>query len=319
MKYFDVFNGDADGLCALIQLRKHTPCDTKLITGVKRDIQLLKKINTPGAANITVLDISFEKNADDVQRLLDLGAKITYIDHHRTGKLIKHPNLKTNIDLSADTCTSLIVDKHLNHQYQAWALTGAFGDNLTKKTWQLGLQSGFNEKQLNALNELGTLLNYNGYGATLDDLFFHPAILYQHFVAFDSPFDVTQQDNKIFQTLKKGYQQDMERAEKSDILFQNNAVKIIGLPNEKWARRVSGVFVNKLSQQTPDSAHACITDNGNDTYTVSIRAPLNNKQGADILASKFPTGGGRKAAAGINRLPKNMLPTFIKTFNEFYQ
>ena len=25
MAYFDVFNGDADGICALLQLRQHTP------------------------------------------------------------------------------------------------------------------------------------------------------------------------------------------------------------------------------------------------------------------------------------------------------
>ena len=38
MNFFDVFNGDADGICALIQLRLAEPRDTTLITGVKRDI-----------------------------------------------------------------------------------------------------------------------------------------------------------------------------------------------------------------------------------------------------------------------------------------
>ena len=37
---FDVFNGDADGICALLQLRLERPLATQLITGVKRDIQL---------------------------------------------------------------------------------------------------------------------------------------------------------------------------------------------------------------------------------------------------------------------------------------
>ncbi len=44
---------------------------------------------------------------------------------------------------------------------------------------------------------------------------------------------------------------------------------------------------------------------------VSIRAPLNKRQGADILARQFPTGGGRKGAAGINHLPVSDLPRFI--------
>ena len=36
-------------------------------------------------------------------------------------------------------------------------------------------------------------------------------------------------------------------------------------------------------------------DNGN--YLVSVREPLSNKTGADELCMRFPTGGGRKAAA----------------------
>ncbi|MDQ6977782.1 MAG: acetyltransferase, partial [Ghiorsea sp.] len=41
MKVIDVFNGDADGLCALHQLRLAVPVNSTLMTGVKRDINLL--------------------------------------------------------------------------------------------------------------------------------------------------------------------------------------------------------------------------------------------------------------------------------------
>jgi hypothetical protein len=34
---------------------------------------------------------------------------------------------------------------------------------------------------------------------------------------------------------------------------------------------------------------------------------------------KFPTGGGRKAAAGINKLPESSLDAFIKAFKETYK
>jgi hypothetical protein len=44
MKFIDVFNGDADGICALIQYRLAYPADATLVTGVKRDIKLLEKI-----------------------------------------------------------------------------------------------------------------------------------------------------------------------------------------------------------------------------------------------------------------------------------
>ncbi|MCE2831577.1 MAG: acetyltransferase, partial [Oxalobacteraceae bacterium] len=33
MAFFDVFNGDADGICALHQVRLHCPRDAVLVTG----------------------------------------------------------------------------------------------------------------------------------------------------------------------------------------------------------------------------------------------------------------------------------------------
>jgi hypothetical protein len=41
---YDVFNGDADGICALHQLRLANPRDAVLLTGVKRDIALLQRV-----------------------------------------------------------------------------------------------------------------------------------------------------------------------------------------------------------------------------------------------------------------------------------
>ena len=53
MSHYDVFNGDADGLCALQQLRLHTPVDNAiLITGVKRDISLLQRVEAQAGDNV---------------------------------------------------------------------------------------------------------------------------------------------------------------------------------------------------------------------------------------------------------------------------
>ena len=68
MASFDVFNGDADGLCALHQLRLAEPRDSVLITGVKRDIGLLKKVQASAGDHITALDISLDKNLEALQR-----------------------------------------------------------------------------------------------------------------------------------------------------------------------------------------------------------------------------------------------------------
>ena len=319
MKYIDVFNGDADGLCALIQLRLADPRKSHVITGIKRDINLLKQVSTGKNSVITVLDISLEKNHSDVKRLLDDGALIDYVDHHKIGERIEHPKLELSINLNANTCTSLIVDSRLEGQYRAWAITAAYGDNLLDKATELGKQSGFTESELQKLKHLGTLLNYNGYGASIDDLFFSPADLFEKLRYFETPFEFLEQDKGTFSILDKGYSQDILLANTAPIIHETTHTAVIEFPNEVWARRVSGVFGNELANKYPERAHAVITKKENGGYLVSVRAPLQRKSGADELVSQFATGGGRKAAAGINHLPEELLGQFIIALDKQFQ
>jgi len=171
---YDIFNGDADGIIALLQLRLATPQKNELVTGVKRDINLVARVNAGAGDKLTVLDISLEKNIEGVKRALSKGAEIFYADHHRSGEIPVHDNLHANIDLDANTCTALIIDKLLAGQFHEWAITAAYGDNLIAKADQLSAQAGLTETQAEQLKELGTLINYNGYGAKVEDLHFHP-------------------------------------------------------------------------------------------------------------------------------------------------
>ena len=93
MRFIDVFNGDADGICALVQLRLAEPRESELVTGIKRDINLLKNVQADVGDNLTVLDISMEKNAIDLMRLLDAGANVFYADHHQPGEIPQHAGL----------------------------------------------------------------------------------------------------------------------------------------------------------------------------------------------------------------------------------
>jgi len=111
----------------------------------------------------------------------------------------------------------------------------------------------------------------------------------------------------------------MAKADSATIIAENAQCKIVCLADEPWARRVSGVFGNELANQSPSKAHAVLTVNGDDTYTVSVRAPLNNKVGADEICIQFPTGGGRTGAAGINKLPEKMLEQFVMTMSQYYE
>ena len=90
------------------------------------------------------------------------------------------------------------------------------------------------------------------------------------------------------------------------------------LPDEAWARRVSGVYSNDLATNNPSRAHAVLTLNAKGNYLISVRAPMDNKQGAADLCMQFPTGGGRAGAAGINDLPLDRLQDFIAAFEQAY-
>src|SRR5512145_1522527 len=94
MQFYDIFNGDADGICALQQLRLEEPRASVLVTGVKRDVRLLERVNAAAGDELTVLDISLKSNAADLKRLLGAGARLRCFDHHAAGELPQHAILK---------------------------------------------------------------------------------------------------------------------------------------------------------------------------------------------------------------------------------
>lgn len=314
MANFDVFNGDADGICALHQLRLAEPRDSVLVTGVKRDIALLKKVPATAGDKITVLDISLDKNREALQTVLAQGAEVTYVDHHFAGDIPVHPALRAVINTAPDTCTSLLVDGMLAGRFRAWAVAAAFGDNLAESALRAAAPLNLSEIQLTALRELGECLNYNAYGDSVEDLFFHPAELYRQLHGYADPFHFIA-DSPVFATLKRGYTTDMgmARALKPQWVYPGGTVYL--LPDQPWARRVSGVFGNHLAQREPTLAHAVLTHKPDGGYVVSVRAPLDNPGGADELCRQFDSGGGRKSAAGINHLPENEVVRFLVLFN----
>ncbi len=314
----DIFNGDADGICALVQLRLAQPAQSRLVTGVKRDIQLLKDLIVQKNDFVTVLDISLKKNHIALDRILRQGATVFYVDHHESGDIPQHPNLKTIINTAANTCTSLLVDQYLGGKYRAWAVTAAFGDNLIDSAKQAAQTLSLSDRQLKQLKDLGIYINYNGYGNCLSDLHFAPDALYRELLPYSSPFDFIVDNQIIYEQLLTGYKDDMSQARNIKPEYQTATVSVYILPDTLWARRISGVFGNQLANESPTRAHAVLSYNSQGGYQVSVRAPITNKLGADELCSSFATGGGRKGAAGINHLPLDELPTFIAAFAKKY-
>jgi hypothetical protein len=313
MAWLDIFNGDADGICALQQLRLDDPQESTLVTGVKRDIALLSRVHAGAGDQVTVLDISLDKNRDALAAILDAGASVRYFDHHFSGELPHHPALDLNIETTPDKGTSLLVDEYLKGRYRAWAVVGTFGDNFDESARHAAEPLGLSGRDLGALRELGICLNYNGYGACVEDLHFPPDVLFRRLNPYKDPLEFIAADD-TFAALRDGFASDMAlaRAIAPELTDERHALYL--LPEDAWARRAGGVLANELARAAPDRAHALLTRLPAGGFVVSVRAPLARKEGADVLCRQFPTGGGRKAAAGINVLPESSYDDFAGAF-----
>ncbi len=299
----------------MVQLYRAAPNpDALIITGRKRDIKLLDRVEAGKGDHLTVLDISMRSNMDALVTHLENGATVFYADHHNAGDIPEHDNLDAHINMASEICTAVIVDQHLGGTYRAWAVTASFGDNFPATARRI---AHGHDLPLGKLERLGILLNYNGYGASVEDLHFDPAQLYKILRDFDSPMEFLLARPEIFSALDEGYRSDMAGAKAGQILSDIEGAQVLQLPDRASSRRVSGVYGNQLAQDNPARAHAILTDKEGG-YVVSVRAPLTNRIGADKLCLGFDTGGGRAAAAGINHLPHSDLQKFIDAFNAQY-
>lgn len=313
---YDIFNGDADGLCALHMLRLHAPAQRTLITGVKRDIELLRHVPAAPGSDLLVLDISLDANAAELQRLLDGGARVTWFDHHAADCAPHHPQLQLHCDGAPDVCTSILVDRQLNGRYRPWAVAAAFGDNLGAAAQALADSLGLDAARTRALAELGQTLNYNAYGESEADLHIVPAALYQALHAYADPFAFMQ--TTLYRDLHAAYRADCARLQALQPHWQQDGNAVYLLPAAPWARRGSGVLANRLAAAAPQAAFAVVLTRSDGDYLISVRSGQPLARSACTLCQQFPSGGGRKAAAGINRLPAAELPRFLDRFSAYF-
>jgi hypothetical protein len=312
MQFYDIFNGDADGLCALQQWRLETPRDAVLVTGVKRDIGLLARVEARPGDELLVLDVSLDANARDLARLLAAGARCRYFDHHAPGVIPRHPNLETVIDTAPDVCTSLLVDRHLGGRRRLWAVVAAYGDNLPEAAARAAAPLGLQATDLARLRELGEALNYNAYGESVADLHYHPADLFGTLRGYSDPRDFIDGE-PVLDVLRGALLDDLDRASRRRPEFSTATCAVIILPDAAWSRRVNGIFGNRLALTEPGRAHAVLVPKEGG-YLASVRAPVERPRGADKLCMMFETGGGRAGAAGINFLPQADLARFLAGF-----
>ncbi len=316
MTHTYVFNGDADGLCALQQLRLAGGPPGALVTGVKRDIALVERVSPQAGASCTVLDVSLDVNRAALETLLQAGVKVRYFDHHFAGEIPAHPGLEPHIDLAANVCTSILVDRWLDGRCRAWAAVGAFGDSLVDEGRALAEQAGISGGDVETLRAVGIAINYNGYGESLSDLHVPPADLAEEMLQHPDPLQFAARSD-VYRRVAEGYRADMALAAGVQPSRRSSGAVVFVLPDAPWARRVSGTLANDLAKANAGDAVALLSPKTKESgggYLVSVRVPRDARVSAESFCRKFPTGGGRKTAAGINHLPAEALNDFGRAF-----
>ena len=312
------FNGDADGLCALQQLRLEDPSEAQLVTGTKREINLVGRVVAAPGDRVIVLDVSLAVNHAAVRALLESGVQVHYFDHHDAGEPLAHPGLERHIDTSPVLCTSLLVNAHLKGRQRRWAAVGAWGDNLDDSADAALAGDALDAQARATLRRLGTCLNYNAYGDTLDDLLIAPAELHRRLLPHADPLDFCRSD-PLFGQLGAQMDADMAAADGTPPIAESAAGAVYLLADAAWSRRVSGLWAHALASRDPQRASAVLTVKPGGGFVVSVRAPLARPRGASALCRRFPTGGGREGAAGINRLPADHVQAFCHAFLEHFK
>jgi hypothetical protein len=319
-RHFYAFNGDADGLCALQQLRLAEGVEAAegtLVTGVKRDIQLLARIEARPGDRITALDISHDQNREAVARLLQEGVAVRYFDHHYAGELPDDPRFEAHIDTAPDVCTSELVNRYLKGRHVRWALVAAYGDEMPALGDAHARAQGIAEDERRTLAELGHYLNYNAYGEGVGDLHFDPALLAEAMLPCVDPLDFVH-GTPVFAALRVGYRDDMARALALPPLRETVGATLIRMPDQPWARRATGMLANERMRSAPGAALAVLSPRAEGGLGVSVRVPDGRALGADDFCRGFATGGGRKRAGGINHLPEAEFDAFAARFEEAF-
>lgn len=314
---FDVFNGDADGICAQHQWRLAHPAESTLVTGVKRDVALLCRVDAAADAEVMVFDIAIDANAAALRAVLDAGAHVTWFDHHSARHAFAHPRLQLFWDDDPGVCTSLLVDRHLGGRYRAWAVAAAFGDNLAGPARALAAGMGLSTAHADALAELGTVLNYNAYGECIDDLHFAPEALYRALHPYADPFAFIAASAE-YRKLADGYRDDCARMSGLQPQWQWDYGAVYVLPDACWARRVSGVLANRVAAAQGTCSFAVLTPCPDGAFVVSVRSGAPGTHPANVLCEAFPGGGGRRAAAGINQLAAADVERFVRAFSNYF-
>jgi len=315
---FFVFNGDADGLCGQHILFLELGPPSLRVTGLKREIELLRRVPADAAGHVHALDISLKRNLPALSVLLDRGnVKVTWYDHHEPGDPPSHPSLELHVNQAPETCTAAIVNAVRGHRHPLWAAMAAFGDNQPATGSSLASAGGASAHEAQLLRRAGGLLNYNAYGELPGDQLIPAGDLAKRMEAYSSALDFCW-DAPTFGPLAAQFEADRETLQSLSPLADFPRAKAFVVPDAPFARRYAGTWANERALERPDEALAVLHAVSDACYRISLRSPRAGGPAASGLAMEFG-GGGRKLAAGIDALPASDLERFVRRFGEYFR
>ena len=326
---FDVFNGDADGICALHQLRLAEPRDSILVTGAKREIALLARVSAclesegattpPPIGRVTVLDIAIERNLPALQQLLAAGATVQWIDHHEPGPIPDSAQLDSHIDTDPAVCTSILVDRLLGGRYRRWAICAAYGDGMPASAvalaGQLPAGQALSRLDLESLRIIGEALNYNAYAADTGTAVLEASALYRSLDGMSDPLALIH--TPLIARLTALSASDLAESLRAGPILDLPAGCAWLLPPTIAARRARGLVAQRLRARAGQRTVLIIAPDGQGRVDISIRCPAGSPRPASSFARRYDGGGGRATAAGIDRLPADRLSALLADFERW--
>jgi hypothetical protein len=210
----------------------------------------------------------------------------------------------------------MLVDRHLAGRQRIWAVVAAFGDNLLDSACELAASLSLTAGALDALRALGDCLTFNTYADDLDDAIVRPDELVRILLRHGDPLRFVATD-PVYGQIDEARRRDLALARDTRPTHTLPGALVYVLPDAPWTRRVRGIFGNEVANANPHLAHAVVTAAADGTFSVSARAPRARPIGAHALCRPFG-GGGREAAAGINRLPAAQLDAFVASLARAY-
>ena len=197
-------------------------------------------------------------------------------------------------------------------------LQSAFGVSRTAEGDALAAVAGVAPEAAQRFKSLGIAINYNAYGETIADLHVPPVELAAEMLPFSDPLEFAD-ESVACKRLADGFTADMELAKRLTPAREAPGAVVFMLPDAAWARRASGTFANDKAKAHAASAVAIVSPRTEGGYLVSVRVPKEFSVSAEAFCRRFPTGGGRRTAAGINHLPGEELENFTTAFEQQFR